>query len=64
MTQVSRAPAGSVCPGSGKEPLRVEIDPRSVWNTCPVCTRVFNVTRAGMIPRHLARSRAARVSLP
>jgi hypothetical protein len=63
MTLDHGAPASSVCPGSGKEPLRVEVDPRHPWNVCPICTRVFNLTRAGMIPRHLSHSRAARMKL-
>jgi uncharacterized protein YcgI (DUF1989 family) len=54
MVLTSRAPASSSCPGSGKEPEKFYVEPQTAWTYCPICTRVFNVTRAGLIPRHRA----------
>jgi len=55
MVLTPRAPTGAVCPGSDKEPQRIFVDPQTAWTICPVCNRVFNLTRTKLLPRHLAR---------
>jgi hypothetical protein len=69
MTVAKRPSTREVCLGSGRDPKMFKFNVAKGWTyveaeerpehvevaTCPVCTRVFNVTARGLVPRHLTR---------